>query len=511
MPRPSNAKTATDDGANATGHGYAIWLDIAARPVIRLPESVEDALEYVSRALGSTVYTEWTPRTLVQRFGCPGEAKLQMPEIFQLLLHNDRVIQYWNAGQLVAVPAGNAPARDVVLNRLLRTLRTRFRHIESQNTSTTESGSPHRISRIVRRARTLDYGAWLTRSGRFFNADSTTNTLGVVDDAAATVAFLRDRASRSPETRRTYIHEIHRLVAWAQSVGLGPLSDLSRDALLAYRDALPGIRSAGRVGAPTLSAHTVIRALAVVKSLFSYWAATGYIKVNPASALGNAKSDRNRFQPERFLPVSAMRAVDAWLGSVTDSPIKTLRQASVLALYRYAGVRVAELGWSREFHLPRITVDQSGGWTLEVIGKGSRRRAVPLPFACISVLRRYRLARGLSEVPTPFDNAVLIHGERGAGLGKSGLYRVVKQAMADIAKNVHDEDARSLVMLHLASPHWLRHSYARTMVVEHRVPLPVVQRILGHASVTTTAGYAISDLSELRSFVEAAFDRAPAN
>ncbi|QGZ56858.1 tyrosine-type recombinase/integrase [Paraburkholderia acidiphila] len=43
-------------------------------------------------------------------------------------------------------------------------------------------------------------------------------------------------------------------------------------------------------------------------------------------------------------------------------------------------------------------------------------------------------------------------------------------------------------MLHLASRHWLRHSYARSMVVEHGVPLPIVQRILGHASVTTIAG-----------------------
>ncbi|WP_429353253.1 tyrosine-type recombinase/integrase [Paraburkholderia sp. 32] len=61
-------------------------------------------------------------------------------------------------------------------------------------------------------------------------------------------------------------------------------------------------------------------------------------------------------------------------------------------------------------------------------------------------------------------------------------------------------------MLHLASPHRFRHSYARSMVVEHRVSLPIAQRILGHAAITTTIGYAMSDLSELRSFVEAAFD-----
>lgn len=506
MSCPPNAKEATDDGSDAIRPGFSVWLDIAARPVIRLPEGVGDALEYVSRALGTTVYTEWTPRTLVQQFGSPGEAKRQAPEVFQLLLHNERVVQYWSAGQVLTVPAGNSPSRDVVLNRLLKALRTRFRRVESHDTPVAESGPPHRRPRIARRTRTLDYGAWLTRRGRFYNADATTNTLGVADDAAATAAFLRDRASRSPETRRTYIHELRRLVAWSQSVGLGPLSDLSREALLAYRDALPQTRSLSREGASTLSARTVARALAVVKSLFSFWARTGYIKANPASALGNAESDRTTFQPERYLPDSAMRAVDAWLGSVADSPVKGLRQAAVLALYRYAGVRVAELAWSSETQLPRIAVDQTGGWTLEVIGKGSRRRAVPLPLACVRVLKQYRRARGLSEVPAPFENAVLIHGERGSGLGKSGLYRLVKQAMAEIAMNVNGHDPRGLVMLHLASPHWLRHSYARSMVVDHGVPLPIVQRILGHASVTTTAGYATSDLSELRSFVETAFD-----
>ncbi|WP_282183691.1 tyrosine-type recombinase/integrase [Herbaspirillum sp. ST 5-3] len=45
-----------------------------------------------------------------------------------------------------------------------------------------------------------------------------------------------------------------------------------------------------------------------------------------------------------------------------------------------------------------------------------------------------------------------------------------------------------------ASPHWLRHAYAKTLVVEHKVPLPVAQALLGHAPVQTTAAYAKTDL-----------------
>jgi site-specific recombinase XerD len=38
------------------------------------------------------------------------------------------------------------------------------------------------------------------------------------------------------------------------------------------------------------------------------------------------------------------------------------------------------------------------------------------------------------------------------------------------------------------------------------MPLPAAQALLGHASVQTTAGYAKTDLTQLRAFVDATFD-----
>nr|WP_319000536.1 tyrosine-type recombinase/integrase [Burkholderia metallica] len=67
-------------------------------------------------------------------------------------------------------------------------------------------------------------------------------------------------------------------------------------------------------------------------------------------------------------------------------------------------------------------------------------------------------------------------------------------------------DPASADMLRRASPHWLRHAYARTLVVDRQIPLPAAQALLGHASIQTTAGYAKTDLSQLRTFVDRAFD-----
>lgn len=492
--------------------GFSVWIDLLARPNRRLPERADDAIAYLDDALGQLVFAEWTPASLVQHFGSPGEAKQHQPAVFQLLLFHDRVVQYWSAGQILTTPAQDAPPPEVVLNRLLRALRTRFRCVESGAPPATAQENRHDAPvTIVRKP--VEAMPWLLRAGRYVNGDAGTNTLGVTNDAAALKAFLQERASRSRDTHRTYVHEIRRLIAWAQSAGIGPLSDLSREALIAYRAALPEIRSADDASAGPLAPRAVARALAVVKSLFSYWAQTGYLKANPASALGGSSPDRASLKPERFLPSSALTAGDRWLAAaaVGRCSLGPLRRAAIFALYRYAGIRVAELASSADRALPRIHVNAQAAWTLEVMGKGNHQRAIPLPECCVAVLRSYRVARGLPETPAPFENVSLIHGKRGAGLGKSGLYREVKAALNEIAETASGQDPVSLAMLHLASPHWLRHAYARAMVVECNVPLPVVQGLLGHASVTTTSGYAKTDLTEARCFVTRTFDGTPAS
>ncbi len=68
-------------------------------------------------------------------------------------------------------------------------------------------------------------------------------------------------------------------------------------------------------------------------------------------------------------------------------------------------------------------------------------------------------------------------------------------------------DPQSGLLLRTVSPHWLRHAYARTLVVDKRVPLPAAQALLGHASVQTTAAYAKTDLAQLREFVEVGFSK----
>lgn len=483
------------------------WIDGGVAPPQRLPTKVDAALAYLADALGHVVYTRWTLAVVKRRFPSLADAKAAHPAVMRLLLDHPAVIEYWDRGRVRTVAADGAPTPETVLQRVLHAQRRRFRAAvdaalpvatgEPKQEATALATVPHALL------------AWLARAGRFANVASATNTLGVGDDAQALALFLRDRASRSPHTLRAYRAELRRLVAWCELHQLGPLSDLTRHDLLAYRQALRGPAREPAGEAPRrISEALQSRALAVVASLFRYWTETGYLTANPAAGLVRGGRSRASFAPQRMLPPPLLAACDVWVAEAAtndDGAPVIARRHAIWTLYRYAGVRLVELVWSDDAQLPKLDVDDRGRWTLHVLGKGRKPRAIPLPPVCVPVLQAYRQLRGLPPQPGPYEHTALIHGLKGGSLKSSGLYDEVKAIFATAAERLAKTDHAGAARLQSASPHWLRHAYARTLVVDRAVPLPAAQALLGHASVQTTAGYAKTDLSQLRTFVDETF------
>ncbi|NUA26636.1 tyrosine-type recombinase/integrase [Cupriavidus basilensis] len=494
------------------------WIDTATVPPRHLPPTVDAALTYLAEALGHVVYTHWTLARLKRHHGSLGDAKAARPAVLKLLLSHDGAVEYWERGRLRAVPAEQAPGPEIVLARLLHTHRRRFRAValpEGPKMPAAPDASGPTVPTALNpwlATQPPDTLAWLARAGRFAQPDAATNTLGAADDAQALTLFLRDRAGRSPHTLRAYIAELRRLMRWCAARQLGPLSDLTRQRLLAYRHALQHGEGGVNQGNMPLAEATWTRALAVVASLYRYWYDTGYLHANPAAGLSAGGRARTGFAPTRWMPPAQLAACDAWLQAAeadgTDS-LNGPRQRAIWALYRYAGVRLAELAWSAETGLPRLEAEAPGQWTLYVCSKGRKRRAIPLPAACVAVVRVYRLARGLPAEPLAHESLPLIHGHKGEALQSAGLYREVKAIFAAVAARLQGSDPAQALLLRTASPHWLRHAYARTLVVDHQVPLPAAQALLGHASVQTTAAYAKTDLRQLRAFVEQTFANPP--
>ncbi|MDT7520577.1 tyrosine-type recombinase/integrase [Rhodoferax sp. TBRC 17660] len=292
------------------------------------------------------------------------------------------------------------------------------------------------------------------------------------------------------------------------------MSDLTRQDLLQYKSQLQIVPPASTQMAPSTSKvagseRTQARSIAVVASLYRYWHNTGYLQGNPAAGLTGGSRAQAGFAPARMVSSELLVRCDAWVNSSLQTPqavdVAALRRCAIWHLFRFSGARLAELAWNPSLCLPRIEHDRAGAMTLTVVGKGSKVRQIPLPSICKDSLLKYREARGLPERPDELEQVPLLHGEKSGYLGARGLYDEVKAVLMAVATEIAQSDPQGSALLRTVSPHWLRHAYARTLVVEKRIPLPAAQALLGHASVQTTAAYAKTDLAQLREFVEAGF------
>jgi integrase/recombinase XerD len=104
-------------------------------------------------------------------------------------------------------------------------------------------------------------------------------------------------------------------------------------------------------------------------------------------------------------------------------------------------------------------------------GKGGKDRYVPLPSACLKLLRQHWLTHRHSVwlFPSPFEAS-------NQPMNESGVQRAFSAAVQE--SGIHKK----------ATVHTLRHSYA-THLLEAGVNLRIIQSYLGHASPATTALY----------------------
>jgi integrase/recombinase XerC len=172
-------------------------------------------------------------------------------------------------------------------------------------------------------------------------------------------------------------------------------------------------------------------------------------------------------------------------------PVLAARDQCIVELLYGCGLRVGEL----------VGLDLragDGGWidaadaSAHVIGKGSKRRSVPIGAAALKALRawlelRHELARA--------DEPALLVGTRGARItaGQVRARLKLRALEAGLPTHVH--------------PHMLRHSFA-THVLQSSGDLRAVQELLGHANITTTQVYTKLDFGHLSKVYDAAHPRA---
>jgi integrase/recombinase XerC len=169
------------------------------------------------------------------------------------------------------------------------------------------------------------------------------------------------------------------------------------------------------------------------------------------------------------------------------------RDAAVVELLYGCGLRIAELTG-----LDVVASATARGWIdieaaeAHVLGKGSKRRTVPVGSKALQALARWLALRDAAGSPT---QPALFIGRHGTRLTAQSLWQRVKRRslLAGLATPVH--------------PHMLRHSFA-SHLLQSSGDLRAVQELLGHANITTTQVYTRLDFQHLAKAYDAAHPRA---
>jgi integrase/recombinase XerC len=217
------------------------------------------------------------------------------------------------------------------------------------------------------------------------------------------------------------------------------------------------------------------------------------------------KIDANPVQdvraPKQPKPLPKALAVDDAVqlvsyGVNTDDPRLEARDAAMTELLYGSGLRVGEL-----VGLDVQASGQAKGWLdlqageAHVLGKGSKRRSVPLGAKSVEALQKYLATRAELLPTTAVDQAALFVGKNGTRLTAQSIWQRLKRRslLAGLATPVH--------------PHMLRHSFA-SHVLQSSQDLRAVQELLGHANITTTQVYTRLDFQHLAKAYDAAHPRA---
>ncbi len=210
-----------------------------------------------------------------------------------------------------------------------------------------------------------------------------------------------------------------------------------------------------------LGARSQARHLAAVRGLFKWLLSEKEIRRDPTELIDGPKLLR------KLPTVLTREEVAALLAMPERSERRGLRDSAMLYTMYAAGLRVSEL-----------TTMQLGDVNLEsgfvqVLGKGDKRRVVPLGVPAKKRIEAWLPERGAWARPTA---AALFVTSRGGPMTRQGFWKLIKRyaAAAGIQKTI--------------SPHKLRHSFA-THLLLGGADLRAVQTMLGHADIGTTQVY----------------------
>ena len=306
--------------------------------------------------------------------------------------------------------------------------------------------------------------------------------------AALTERYLehaRVQKRLAPRTLALYSEDLHKLTAAAAQAGVALTAVQNHH----VRRWVAQMHAGGRSG------RGIALILSGWRGFYTWLGREGLVSANPVQDVRAPRQARPL--PKALGVDEAVQLADHV--AEDDDPWLEVRDAAMVELLYGSGLRVGELVG---LDVAASDAAQRGGrgWIdlpsaeVQVQGKGSKRRGVPLGTQALAALQRWLAVR--DQVAGEGDAAMaLFIGRRGTRLTPQSIWQRLKRRslLAGLATPVH--------------PHMLRHSFA-SHVLQSSSDLRAVQELLGHAHIGTTQVYTRLDFQHLAKAYDAAHPRA---
>jgi integrase/recombinase XerD len=222
----------------------------------------------------------------------------------------------------------------------------------------------------------------------------------------------------------------------------------------------------------TYASSTVARKVAATKSFFHFLVAKGDIKEDPTITLDSPKVKKRL--PKAISPTEIDRLLRA---PTYESGPKAQRDMALLETLYASGMRVTELV---SLNSSDIEFDNNSA-QVQVKGKkvNAKGRVIPITGSAVQALKHY-INNGREQLIHDPNEQALFLNNRGQRLTRQGLWLIIKHYVEAVGISAQ------------VTPHTLRHSFAAHKLSQGK-SLQDIQKLLGHANISTTQVYAHLD------------------
>lgn len=343
------------------------------------------------------------------------------------------------------------------------------------------------------------------------------------NDAQALMSWLEEYRD-SPETFRAYAKEARRVLEFSKEFLGKPLSAWNRSDFQQYSAFLASPTPVSRWCGPPkpwssplwrpfrnggLAPKSVAHAMTILSSAVDWLVSAGYLNTNPLK-LSRLKTRKTRNQmdegsghTERVFNRNTYEAMLASLDCIdygNRQPEK--RKARLLFMFAFLfnlAPRISELSRAK---MRDFRQDSRGNWFWQTIGKGAKRKELPLPDEFMAIFQDYRIALGLPTLPSPSEPYTCVQKISVAELSvtavdASSVHRELKWALKQCAAALERIDPSVAEQLPRISAHWFRHS-AITEFYDASNDIRLTADFARHNSINTTMLYSHTTSDQIR-------------